>query len=498
MVLFDLFRNYINALIGNNQEFEELLAAKDITRAREKMVSREDDVLRALKEYDVSEHKVMKRPDKVITDKKGRFLRLEKVWKIPIPYQKYINEVSLVFLYGRPVKWIQNSEGTDNAFAKFQDVIKTTHFNAKIRECKRLAGRETQSAMLFRVFKEDDGTPNVQIRVLARSKGDEIYTRRDIYGNILDFAWGYYLKGIGDTVEYHFDIYTKQIIYHCRKEALGWSVQEERNLIGKIPVILFEQEVEWNGVQHLIERKENINSRTADTNDYFADPMAIMDADIIKNMPDKKEAAKLLITNGKDGVEKAAKYLTWDSAPESKKNENEELNKLIFQMSFTPEITLDSMEKISQLSAKALRTVMLLAVIKAAKHKEVHDELLDRTASLLLSIIGNVLDVSLHDECEKAEIDHEFQEPLGDDITDTLQNITTSIDAGIMSTETGVSMNPLVKDPQKELEKIQAESEEKARQQQMLFADAADGGAQSAFDGTEGDEDDDKNKKNAK
>lgn len=28
MVLFDLFRNYLNALIGNNQEFEELLAAR--------------------------------------------------------------------------------------------------------------------------------------------------------------------------------------------------------------------------------------------------------------------------------------------------------------------------------------------------------------------------------------------------------------------------------------------------------------------------------------
>lgn len=497
MVLFDLFRNYINALIGNNQEFEQLLAAKDITRVKEKMVSKEDDVLRALKEYDISEHDVMRRKDKIITDKKGKFVRMEKVWKIPIPYQKYINEIALVFLYGRPVKWIQNSDGTDNAFAKYQDLIKSTHFNAKIRECKRLAGRETQSALLFRVYKEDDGTPNVQLRVLARSKGDEIYTRKDIYGNILAMAWGYYTKGVGDRLDYHFDVYTRQMIYHCTKAAIGWEVVTEANLIGKIPFILFEQRVEWDGVQHLIERKENIGSRTADTNDYFADPMAIMDADIIKNMPDKKEAAKLLITNSKDGVDHAAKYLTWDSAPESKKNEAEELNKLIFQMSFTPEITLDSMEKISQLSAKALRTVMLLAVIKANKNRETHDELLDRTASLFLAIIGNVLDVSLHDECENCIIEHEFQEPLGDDITETLQNITTSVDAGIMSTDTAVSMNPLIKDPQKELEKIQKESEEKARQQQMLFAGGDDGGAQSYFDGDEGD-DTDPNKKNAK
>ena len=30
MILIDLFRNYVNALVGKNQEFEQLLAAKDI------------------------------------------------------------------------------------------------------------------------------------------------------------------------------------------------------------------------------------------------------------------------------------------------------------------------------------------------------------------------------------------------------------------------------------------------------------------------------------
>ena len=433
MYLVDLFRNYVNALVGKNQEFEQLLAAKDISAVREKMTTRVNDVMDALKEYVTKEHDIMRREDKIITDKKGKFLRKEEVWKLPIPYPVFINEIALVFLYGRPVKWSQLSEGTDNAFKAYQDFIKNTRF--------------------------------------------------DQYENLIAFAWGYYTKDDGEGAVYHLDVFTKQTIFHCVKKSLGWDVVEEINFAGKIPVIYFRQEKEWDGVEALINREENIASRTADTNDYFADPIAIMAQDIIKNMPEKKEAAKLLITNDKDGVEKAAKYLTWDNAPQSKKDEIEWLHTQILQKTFTPNITTDTLKSISQLSAKALRTVMMLADIKAAKRKESHDELLDRTASLIIAIIGNVLDANLKGECDKLIVGHEFQEPFGEDIADDLNNVIRAVDAGIMSEETGIEMNPLVKDPHREAERIKKESEEKIKQQQSIFGNP-DGseGAQSYGD----------------
>ena len=485
MVLFDLFRNYLNALIGNNQEFEELLAAKDISAVKDKMSSRDELILPAMKEYNTSSHEIMKREDKIITDKKGNFIRKEPVWKLPIPYPVYINEISLVFLYGRPVKWTQSSTGTDKAFEAFTDVIKRTRFDSKIRQCKRLAGAETESAMLFRVFRDDEGKADVQIRVLARSKGDEIYTRWDQYENLLSVAWGYYLKEENDEIVYHFDVFTKDIIYRCSKQSIGWKVIEETNFIGKIPIILFQQEKEWKGVEQLIHREEYIASRTADVNDYFADPVEIIAADVVKNMPEKKETGKLLITNDKDGVDKAAKYLTWDSAPQSKKDELDWLQSQILSKSFTPNITLDTLKSISQLSAKALRTVMMLADIKAAKHKETHDELLDRTASLITAIIGNVLDISLHSECENLVVSHEFQEPFGEDIADDLDNIIKSIDGGITSTETGVELNPLIKDHALEKKRLEKEKAERLEQQQSIFEDGEGTGAQSFSDGND-------------
>lgn len=470
-LLFDTFRNYVNTLTGVNQEFEQLLESGDISAALRKMNSNREVAGKALKEYTTSMHRINERPDKPITDKKGNLVRMQKTWKLPIPYPVYINEIALVFLYGRPVRWSQNSEETDNAFQKFTDIIFSTRFNAKLRQCKRLAGSETESAMLFRVFKDDNGKPDVQIRVLAASKGDEIFAKWDTFENLTSFAWGYYAKESEDKTVYHCDIYTRKKIYHCAKRSIGWEVDAEPNLIGKIPVLLFQQEKEWAGVENLIHREEYIASTTADTNDYFSNPVAIMNSDVIKNLPEKNETGKLLVTNGQNGVNEAAKYLTWDSAPQSKKDEIEWLQEQILTMTFTPKISLETLRSLGNLSGKALRTAMMLADIKANKHKESHDEMLSRASSLIIAIIRNVMDVSLVAECERLKITHEFQEPFGDDVASSIDNIVRAVDAGIFSREAGIEANPLVKDPVRELERIKAEAEEGQQKIMDVFAE---------------------------
>lgn len=480
-MLFDLIRNLAERISGREQEFNELLATKNIDRIKEKMYTHGDDAIAALQEYDTFSHEIMRRPDKLITDKSGAVVRKERTWKLPIPYPIYINEIAVVFLYGRPVKWVNTSENSENAFAKFLDVIRSTRFDAKIRQCKRIAGAETESALLFRVFKDSDGKPDVQLRVLAKSKGDEIYTRFDQYENLISFAWGYYVKEENDNSVYHFDIFTKDVIYRCARRNIGWDVEEEVNLIGKIPVIYFRQQKEWHGVEHLIHREEFIASRTADTNDYYSDPMLLVSAGIVKNMPEKGEAAKTLITNDEDGVNNAAKFLTWDNAPQSKLQEIEWLQEQILSKTFTPNITLDTLKSVSQLSAKALRTVMMLADIKASRHKELHDELLDRVASLITAIIGNILDVSLAGECKALKVAHEWSEPFGEDIADNLTNIVKAVEAGIMSTEGAIEQNPLIKNIILEKERL---ADERAQNDNLnIFGEPeSDKGAQSVID----------------
>ena len=469
MGFIQMFTNYLNAVVGRNQEFEELIKAKDISRVKELFTTREALTAEAMKEYDPKQHEIMSRPDKILKNPKGERKGTLKRWKLPINYPQYINEIALVFIYGRPIKWTNQSEGTDKAFSAFQDLIKRTRFDSKVRQCKRLAGAETQSAMLFRVFRNNENKPDCQIRVLAKSKGDEIYARWDMYENLVSFAWGYYVKDSSTETSYHFDIFTADVIYRCKRVLTGWEVVEELNPIGKIPVILFQQDKEWKGVEPLIEREEYIGSRTADTNDYFADPMFIVDTDIIKNMPDKNDENKTLISKGKDDVSKAAHYLTWDSAPESKQKEIEWLQKHILTKTFTPNIDFESMKGLSNVSGKALKQMMLLADIKAQRHKEVHDELLDRTGNLVIAIIGNVLNIALRGECNNLVVGHEFQEPFGEDIKETIENIAKAKDAEMLSTEGAIELNPLVKDKEQELKRIEKENAKAAQRQRDIF-----------------------------
>lgn len=466
MEIFNFLRKNNNSLVGKNQQFEQLLEKGDISAVKERMTFRREEVEEALREYIPALHEVMDRQDKTVFDEKGKIIDVKTVWRLPVPYQVFINEIALVFLYGRPVKWSQVSEGTDDAFSAYLDRIKKLRFDSKIRQCKRIAGAETESAMLFRTFQNADGKADCQIRVLARSKGDEIYTRFDQYENLLTFAWGYRTVDEKEEEVYHFDIYTKDIIYRCtQRTTVGWDVVKETNLIGKIPVIYFRQNKEWYGTERLISREEHIASRTADTNDYFADPIAVMRGDVVDNLPDKDDAGKLLFTNETESVNDAVKYLTWDNAPQSKKDEMEWLQTQIMQKTFTPNITTESLKSVSQLSAKALKTVMMLADIKASKTKETHDELLDRCSTLITYIIGNVLDVSLKGQCDKLQVAHEFQEPFGDDVADAITNLIKSVDAGIISQETAIEMNPLVKDSAREMDRLKEAQDERMKMQ---------------------------------
>lgn len=469
-----MFDKIINYFQGNSlaNDFDSLIARKDIDGVMSKMDSRAEETEEALKEYRIADHKINERVDKIIVDKDGNYKRTIKRWKLPIDYPKFINEIALVFIYGQPVRWGQTSKGTDDAFNAFTNLLKEVHFDAKVRQCKRYAGAETQSAMLFRVFKNKQGKPDCQIRVLAKSKGDGIYSRWDIYGNLLSFGWEYYLKD-GDDTYRHFDLYTDKVIYRCKAGKGGWDVTPEENLIGKIPVILFQQQKEWAGVEPLIEREEYIASKTADVNDYFCDPILVLDADIVKNLPDKDDENKTLIKQSGASTQAAAGYLTWDSASASKQNELEWLQKQILSKTFTPDITFEQMKGLSNVSGKALKQMMVLSTIKASKHKETHDEMMDRVAGLCLSIIGNVLNVSLKKQCDNAVITHEFSDPFGEDATEILDQIAKAKDGGFLSQESAVEQSPTTKNVKTEMERLKADAEAAQAAQMNLFGQMA-------------------------
>ena len=181
MGLINYIKNEIKAAVGYQQSFEELLDSKDVSRALAMMSDRSELAVKNLEEYNISKHKIQDRKDRAVYDKKGNFLRWSKRHRIAIPYQQFINEIALVFMYGRPVKWLQDTDNTDYAFGKYKDLMKEIRFNAAIRECKRAAGAEGCAAILYHVYRDTENQPRLLLNVLSKSNNDTIYTVKDQY-----------------------------------------------------------------------------------------------------------------------------------------------------------------------------------------------------------------------------------------------------------------------------------------------------------------------------
>ena len=464
MGLLNVITNNIKAATGFQQDFQNLIDRNDVSRALNIMHDHSIKAAQSLREYNVGTHKVMERKDRSIFDKKGNWLRNQKRWKIPIPYPEYINEIALVFLYGRPVKWSQESEGTDEAYENYKKLLSEVRFDSHVREAKRLAGAEGAAAILHHVYKDKDNKPKLLLNVLSKSNNDEIYTLKDQYKRLKAFAWGYYLSESGGRSVYHVDIYTPEFIYFCKRGQVGWESNKVVNQIGKIPVLLFEQEPEHANVQPMIERVEIKTSVDADVNDRFANPAMVATADVINSLPKQEDEAKLYIL--KDGGE--IKYLTWDQASQSKNEEYERLDKHILSKSFTPNIDFDNMKSLSNISGKALKQMMMLAVIKAEKRKETHDGYMSRASNLLKAILGNVLDYKNKAKYDALIVSHEFQEPFGEDVSAVLNDLLAQHEAGALSQETLLEKSYLVKNVQLELERIQEDQQKAVERQREL------------------------------
>lgn len=458
MSVIDFLYSKFKTAVGYQQSFEELLEAGNASDALALMSCDNPKQLEALKQYNVEGHPIMERMDKAIYDKDGNFKGWVKRWKLPLSYPKYINEMAVVFIYGRPVQWVQSSQNTDMAYKAFTDFIRTTHFNARIRQAKRLAGAETKSALLFHCYQNKEGKAECLIKVLAKSLGDDIYYIKDHMDRLVYFARGYYLRERGGSTAYYVDFYTDDFIYHCKRANFSWQVEREVNFCGKKPVILFEQEPEWDGANHLMERQEYVKSRTADVNDYMADPALVATVDVVNSLPEKDTENKLYVISEKGEL----RYLTPDTASELKKQESEDNERHIFRETFTPNIDFETMSRLTNVSAKALKQMMVLADIKASMRKESHDEYLMRTANLIIAILSKVTNIPLHAELERLLVQHEYQEPFGEDIVEAISNAVKTKNAGGMSEETFIELNPLIRDKQREKERI---AKEKAEQE---------------------------------
>lgn len=444
------FRNLILNAAGVERTLLQYIEDGDINHAVALMDCNESSVDQAISEYYPQKHRIMNRPNKRPKNKEPYI-----TCKLPRGRQRYINEIELFFLLGKPIVW-QKTQGDDEAYKLFTDFLEETRFNSQMRQVKRLAGAETECAKYYHLYKDDENKPHCDVVVLSRSLGYEIRTLKDQYGKLVAAAHGYRLRDAdGKSVQYY-EILTPDATYVTRKKSVGWDVAKYYNPTGKINFVYYQQPKSWDGVEPRTDREEEIDSKIGDTNNYFADPIAIATTDVINSMPDPHLPGRLLHAMGKDS---RYEYVNPPQASELRKLEKDNLETSILFDTFTPDFSFEKMRGLGTLSGAAVRNAMILGYIKRDNRMEIYGEMIDREKNVIIEVL-KFLYPKMESKLNELKIKFEFSEPFGDDKRENWKAIGQLYSAKLISLETAVRMLSLTDAPEEEIERIKSESKE--------------------------------------
>jgi len=182
-------------------------------------------------------------------------------------------------------------------------------------------------------------------------------------------------------------------------------------------------------------------------------------------MPSKEEQGKVLIceyTTDASGasIKSDAEYLTWPDRPESLKMQFDMVDKYIYSFSNTPDIIFTNILQNSpgNISGVALRMLMMDAIIKSYNKQEIFEENLSRELSVVKSILSK-MEVKYAKSFAEMEIEIVFNSILPNNITEVINYLTAATGGmAVMSQETAIKNNPLIKNKEVELAKVKEES----------------------------------------
>jgi SPP1 family phage portal protein len=437
-------------------------------------------------QYDIDGHAVfdaLRRPNKEVTRSTGRQTAAgeevtetttETVNRIGIPFQRLIVNRAVGFLLGDPVTMKSNAD-TDRQQLLQEMVERTLHDNKAEyfdRKLSRTVKSQCEAAELWylvedrtfwkRTLKESkNNIYKLRVKLLSPSAGDKLYPYFDETGDMVAFSRVYQITDSENKVTEHFDTWT-EILQVARVLQNGeWLQTVAINPLGKIPVIYYTQEEpEWAAVQTIIDRYETKISNFADTNDYFGSPMVVVEGDVTK-LPDKTTQGKT-IQVGQGG---SVNYLSWDQSPESEKLEFEQLEKQIYSMTQTPNISFDQMKSLGgDMSGFAIKLLFTDAHMKAANDIELYGEMFTRRLNLIKHVCGTVINVALASEVDFLELVPEFHPFLPQNVKEEIEILSTAR-AGkpLISQKTAIEKNPLAVSVDEEIARMGEDAEADAQ-----------------------------------
>lgn len=462
-------------------DIRELITAGDFKKIEELFTSNkpvfEVEQIEAINQYKVEKHSIFdtdKRPDKKVYKDNGELDKVVSVARIGISFQELIVDRRVGFTLSMPVQteatYSTKTENTkEKELVDFIDRIQDDNkMDFKNKEILRRMLSEMESAEVWYFVETGEVKPKyaLRLKILSPDLGDNLYPLFDSTGDMIAFARGYKIKEGTKDIE-HFDIYLPDAEYKYINRDNKWdldkiisknetgeeiqlNVNPVPNVVKKIMIIYHAQKKpEWHKVQSSIEREEEVFSNHADMNDYFGAPILAISGEF-SEAGDKKESGKMLLLT----EQAKAAFLALQSPPESIKMEIDNLDKNIYSLSQTPDISFSAMKGMGTIAQFTMKAFFIDAHMAVGNVEERFGIGLQRRLNLIKACIGTVIDTSYSDTAKSLRVKPKITPFLPENDTEKIDNLSVSVTAGIMSKETAIEQNPLVEDSDTEMERM--------------------------------------------
>lgn len=426
-------------------------------------------------QYDPFKHKVMspfyrkKKVVKVKTDKKDLITgapiykekKVERV-RVSVPIQRVIVERSVGFLFSNKVTY-STKDSLNEQQTRVFDAIMNVFDNNKLsyfdKKLARTLFKERECAELWYFILDEKGKPKeMRVKLLSPSKGDKLYPHFDEYDRMDGFARKYSITDENNKTITHFDVYTGKLVYRYINDGNGMKLLEQPKQHGftKVPVIYYRQEeTEWNPVQPVIERVEELLSNWGDTNDYFGSPSYFFKGKL-SGFAEKGEQGKVYQGEG-EGAD--MKVLSWDSSPASITGELANLFNIIFSYTQTPDISFENMKTLGgNTSGVAIKLMFTDPHMKAEVKIELFGEMFTRRYNLVQNGYATSLQTVPESIINQMQVEPIFKPYMPKNELEEIQIISTSTGGKpTMSQEEGVRQNPRIGNAGEVLKQLQSE-----------------------------------------
>ena len=399
--------------------------------------------------------------DKLIGE--GKDIRVVKKVKIAIPFQNKIVNTAAAFEVGEPPSLIPDEKNdlTDEVLRLW----KVNRLDAYLQKAKVLQKSEMQCAFSFYIKTDNTNGVKRQIKTrLLENKNGIMFPYFDDYGDMKAFVWEFNIKKGGKDIK-HTWIYSNEFIYFFGPDDKGLLsfIKKEKHGFKNIPIVyLYQDNPEWFLVQEMIDRLEVSLSKSGDANDYTGHPIMKIIGEV-RGAPAKDEEGKAFILPLKyneetDKMEHGdVEFLTYDQAPEAVKMEMDRLEKYIYSMTSTPDISFESLKGIGNVSGIAIKLMFLDAIIKAKMNEGENRTIIERINNVLISGTVTTVNTKLAKLVDDTFINVQFNSIIPDDLKDSVETLARAVDGKFMSRKKAIEVINMADDYDSEMEQIELE-----------------------------------------